>query len=501
MLSIQKVILLLDDFHFDEFKTHLKESGAELPHKLITQIRKDSDNQKESDDLCIAVYGNKEEKSKKKFFQLVHYTFRLTSYLSRNHPAYLTHNVSEIQKHINRGDLDKANKLADILLDIAEKIEDFNTAIAVLKYYAQQAHITENKNAAIKHHQQISEYLKYEHIINQIYLYMRQNLNFKGKSVLTDKEMEEHLSFYDKYRNHKTLSIQFLSRFAYCQTLNYLNDPYFFDKKIEEEVDSLMDELEKNAFIIFSFSDDIQLNVDYLKLKHLIYKLDKDSLQKEAGALIKKREPLRFWKNYVPPPEIIYLSIQASYYVTHYSHGYKQNYLETLPKDVKNQIANYKKRCEDILAKPMWNEGLYVRYINLNNIYCCFLILGTKEDIKKAIEKIESLLVNFQQIAFQRLYDALFATLILGYFFLQEHENIQECYKRYEKLTAGTSKNIENDLTIKAVYYASQWLFTQRKQYLEKLKGILDKSKENEKWRYVETSINDMIEYFNIPIK
>ena len=149
----------------------------------------------------------------------------------------------------------------------------------------------------------------------------------------------------------------------------------------------------------------------------------------------------------------------------------------------------------------MWNDGLYVRYINLNNIYCCFLILGTKEDIKKAIEKIESLLVNFQQIAFQRLYDALFATLILGYFFLQEHENIQECYKRYEKLTAGTSKNIENDLTIKAVYYASQWLYTQRKQYLEKLKGILDKSKENEKWRYVETSINDMIEYFNIPIK
>lgn len=501
MLSIQKVILLLDDFHFNEFKTHLKENNAELPHKLITQIRKDGSNQKESDALCKAVYGTDDEKSKKKFFQLVHYTFRLTSYLSRNHPAYLTHNISEIQKHINRGELEKANKLSEIVLDVAEKIEDFNTAIAVLKYYAQQAHITENKNAAIRYHQQISEYLKYEHIINQIYLYMRQNLNYKGKSVLSEKEMQEHLSFYDKYKNHSALSIQFLSRFAYCQTLNYLNDPHFFSPEVEAEIDSLTDELDKNSFIIFSFSDDIQLNVDYLKLKHLIYHLDRDSLQKEAMNLIKKREPLRFWKNYVPPPEIIYLSIQASYYITHYCHGYKKDFHETLPKDIKKQINEYKSRCLEILEKPIWNEGLYVRYINLNNIYCCFLLLGPKEDVKKSVEKIESLLVNFQQIAFQRLYDALFATLITGYFFLQEHENIQECYKRYEKLTAGTSKNIENDLTIKAVYYASQWISTQRKQYIEKLKGVIEKTKENEKWRHVETMIDDIADYFNIPIK
>ena len=96
MLSIQRVILLLDDFHFEEFKLHLKKSNAELPLKLITQIRKDNWEQKESDDLCKNVYGAKDEKSKKKFFQLVHYTFRLTSYLSRNHPSYLTSNISKI---------------------------------------------------------------------------------------------------------------------------------------------------------------------------------------------------------------------------------------------------------------------------------------------------------------------------------------------------------------------------------------------------------------------
>lgn len=499
MLSIQKVILLLDDYHFNEFKNHLKNSNAELPLKLITQIRKDHWKQKESDDLCKAVYGSKDEKSKKKFFQLVHYTFRLTCYLSRNHPSYLQHNISIIEQCINKGELAKANEIAEILLDVAEKTEDFYTSIAILKYYAQQAFITENKTAAIKYHQRISELLRYEHIVNQIYLYMRQNLNFKGKSTLSDKEMQEHLFFYDKYRKSESLSVQLLSRFAYCQTLNYLNDNSFYSEEIAKELDDLTDDLEKNGFVIFSFSDDIQLNVDYLKLKHLIYKLDKNELQKEAAALIKKREPLRFWKNYVNTPEIIYLSIQASYYLTHYCYGYRKNYNEHLPKEVKTQIEFYKKKCEEILAKPIWDEGLYVRFINLNNIYCGFLLFGSKDDIKKAIDKLESLLVNFQQIAFQRLYDALFATLMIGYFYMSDNEGIQECYKRYEKLTAGASKNIENDVTIKAIYYTSQWLSTQRKQYIEKLQSVYKKVQENDTLKHVEALIRDMITYFEIP--
>lgn len=500
MLSIQKVILLLDDYHFGEFKNHLKESGAELPLKLVSQIYKDALDQKESDSLCKSIYGTKDEKSKKKFFQLVHYTFRLTSYLSRNHPSYLHHNISTIEQCINKGELSKANALAEILLDIAEKIEDFSTAIAVLKYFGQQSFITENKTVAIKNHQRISELLRYEHIVNQIYLYMRQNLNFKGKSSLSDKEMQEHLSFYDKYSKSESLSVQFLSRFAYCQTLNYLNDSRFYNDEISKELDSLTDDLEKNGFITFSFSDDIQLNVDYLKLKHLIHKLDQDELQKEAANLIKKREPLRFWKNYVNTPEIIYLSIQASYFLTHYCYGYQKNYNETLPKEIKNQISFYKLKCEEILSKSIWDKGFYVRFINLNNIYCGFLILGTKEEIKKAIEKLELLLVNFQQIAFQRLYDSLFATLMLGYFYLGDHEGIQECYKRYEKLTAGTSKNIENDLTIKAIYYTSQWQSTQRKQYLEKLMGVFQKAQEDGKLKNIEKMIREMINYFEIPV-
>lgn len=501
MLSIQKTILLLNDFHFEEFKLHLKKSNAELPLKLISVIRKDEWDQKESDDLCKDVYGSKDEKNKKKFFQLVHYTFRLTSFLSRNHPSYLTHNISKIEQLINTGELEKANMLAEILLDVSEKIEDFPTSVAVLKYLAQQSFITENKNNSVKYHQRISEILKNEHIINQMYLYMRQNLNFKGKSSLSDKEMQEHLSFYDKYRKNESLSLQMLSRYAYCNTLNYLNDPRFYSKEALLEINNLTDDLEKNAFIIFSFSDDIQLNVDYLKLKLLLGSMNRDELQKETAFLIKQREPLRFWKNYVNTPEIIYLSIQASYFMTHYCHGYKKDYNENLPKEIKSQVEFYKQKCEDVLSKPIWNEGMHVRFINLNNIYCGFLLLGSKEEIKKATEKLEYLLINFQQIAFQKLYDALFATLILGYFFLNDNESIQECYKRYEKLTANLNKNVENDLTIKALYYASQWNASQRKQYSEKLQLVYEKASENEKLIHLQHFIDEIIDYYKIPMK
>ena len=84
---------------------------------------------------------------------------------------------------------------------------------------------------------------------------------------------------------------------------------------------------------------------------------------------------------------------------------------------------------------------------------------------------------------------------------MNDHEGVQECYKRYEKLTAGTSKNVENDLSIKSVYYTSQWLSTHRKQYIEKLQGVLKKTQENDNLKQVRRLIDDMTDYFEIPLK
>jgi hypothetical protein len=501
MLSIQKIILLTSDFHFVEFRNHLVEIKADLPLKLIDSIRDEMETAQESDQLCQTVYGSNDEKSKKKFFQLVHHTFRLTSYLSRNYPSYLTHNITRLEALINKGELKKANELSSILIDIAEKIEDFHSASAVLKFLAQQAYILEDKTSAVKHHKRISEIMEYESTLNDLYLYIRQNLNFKGKSLLSDKDMVSYLVNLKKLRNHPAMSVSLLSRYAWLYSLNFLNDNRFYSKDILNEINELSEELDRNNFVIFSFSDDIQLNVDYLKLKHLMYTLDNQELQKESAHLIKKREALRFWKNYVNTPEIIFLSIQASFFLSEYNHGYRKDYNKNLSASLKEELEYYKSRCVEMLSKPIWEEGLHVRYINLQNIYCGFLIMGTEEEIRQAIANLESLLVNFQQIPFHRLYDALFATLALSLFFIQDHLAIQECYKRYEKLTSGLNKNPENDLTVKSVYYASQWIHSGRKQYLEKLQAVLNKAKEDPKLKPVQALIEDIAAYFVIEMK
>jgi len=501
MLSIQKTILLTADVQFDEFKRHLQESDAELPLKLIVQIRKDGETQRDSDELCKAVYGSKDVKAKRKFFQLVHHTFRLTSYLSKNYPSYLTHNISRIEILVNKGEVKAANEIADMLLDIAEKTEDFQTLAAALKFLAQQAHITEDKATAVRYHKRISEIIESEKHLNDIYLRLRQELNYKGKNAQSKLQADEILNYFKGFRKDSSVSVQLLSRYAYLYTLSYLNDDSFYSKEILKEIKKLKDDLDKNSYVVFSFSDDIWLNVDYLRIKHLLSSMSSEELRKESASILKKRESLRFWKNYLNTPEIIFLSLQVSSLLNTYHFVYRKDFRHSLPEEIKTQIEFAKNKCQEIIAKPIWNEGMYVRYINLNNIYCGFLLFGNEEEQRKAIKIIESLLVNYQQIAFHRLYDALFATMIIANFCLDQHEAVASCYKRYEKLTNDLNKNTENDLTIRVYYFASQWISSKRNQYLEKLQGVYDKVKKDPKHKQIRSLIKDLSSCYNIALK
>ena len=67
MISIQKQVLLLSEFHFKEFSEYLINTNADLPYKLVTTIRH-SKKHHESDELCTLIYGDAAEKTKKKFF-------------------------------------------------------------------------------------------------------------------------------------------------------------------------------------------------------------------------------------------------------------------------------------------------------------------------------------------------------------------------------------------------------------------------------------------------
>lgn len=498
MLSIQKVVALLDEHHLREFRDYLESHKADLPLKLVDAVHTHGFTEADSDEVCKMIYGKSGAAEKRKFFQLAHHTFKLTGFLSRNYPSYLQHNVGKIEELVNAGRLKDANHLAEVLQDVAEKIEDFSTSRSVLQFLAQQSNVREKKTESVRFLETNARVIESEKALNDIYLYLRTYLHFKDKTSGDYETSEKHLSYFKSFHQHTSFAVRTLSRYAWCYTMDFLNDERFYSQEMQDELNSISDELEKSPYVIFSFTDDIELSVDYLKLKLLISWLEKDELQKVAANLLKKRETPKFWRNYLNSAQIGFISIQASLLASSYGFCYRKGWYEQIDPEIKEEIAAYRKSCEDILASPTWEEeNLYVRYINVSNVYCALLIMSSIDDVKRVPPLIEGLLFHYQQVAFHRMYDQIFATLIMAYFISEDYQKVQECYKRYEKLTANSTKNMENDLTIKAYYYAAQWINSGRKQYQDKMNGLLEKSRELKNLENVQKLVIDMKEYFS----
>jgi len=501
MLSIQKVVLLLDEFHYQEFERYLDDNNAMLSLKLVRVIKADGWSQKESDDLCEAVYGTNDDKAKKKFFQLVHHTFKLTYYLARNFPSYLSFNVGKIHKLINVGQTKKANDIAEILIDIADKIEDFQTQIQGLKFLSQQAFILESPREAFKDHTRISELLKLEIDLNELYLYMRETLNVQSKTNITQDEIPSHLEFYSKYENSDSFAVRILSRFAKVSTLSFVGDNSFYTTKNYEELLLIEKELQNNCHVLFPFLEDVLFKVYYFKLQYQLHELDTENLLSESLKIIKSSSDLLYWKNYLNVPELFSISIQTSYYLTNNCNTYRSDYYENLDPNVKQHVNFLKDRCREMLARPIWGDGYILKLINLKSLYSGLLLMGTKDDVKEAIEILEEMLTTYQQISFQKFLDGIFGSLIVGNFSLKQYDKVAECYKRYKKLTSSTIFTEENDITINALYYASQWISNGRKQYVEKLQSTYERAVLTPKLINVQKLIIDLSDYYNIPLK
>ncbi|HWB63065.1 MAG TPA: hypothetical protein VG603_06105, partial [Chitinophagales bacterium] len=105
LLTIQKFIYLLDDFHYAEFSNHLQAIKADLPHKLLQVIRKRLPEFDGHEALCKKIYGKYGKNERLAFNQLASYTFKLSSDLAINYPAYLTPNYAKIEQLINKGQI------------------------------------------------------------------------------------------------------------------------------------------------------------------------------------------------------------------------------------------------------------------------------------------------------------------------------------------------------------------------------------------------------------
>src|ERR1700759_4900712 len=103
LLTIQKFVYLLDDFHYKEFITHLEVINAQMPLKLTQFIKKKLPNFDTHEGLCKKMYGKYEKNERLTFNQLASYTFKLSYDLASNYPAYLTPNFPVLQRHVNEG--------------------------------------------------------------------------------------------------------------------------------------------------------------------------------------------------------------------------------------------------------------------------------------------------------------------------------------------------------------------------------------------------------------
>lgn len=501
MLFIEKVVKLLDDFHFDIFRSHVKNISLRsfYPLALIDVINRDPQVEQDSDQLCKDVYGDSEEKTKKKFFQLAHYTFKLTAHLAQNYPDYLQPNIAKIQYLFNTGKLDEGTQLTQMTLDIAEKIEDYNTEIKMLNLLIQRGVLLESAKQTKKYHARIRELLEYQNAMNEVFEHLHTHFRAKGKPP-EGGDLDQLLEPFMRYQNSKRFGLQILSRFCTVFGLYYLRNDNFYTSENFTELNQLEAALEKNDYIVMPYLFTMGHRISFLKLNYLIRELDTDKILEEANRLIDESEAVQYWNSFVNNPEGHAIAVQTSHYASKYMTGYRTDHFDLMPSNVFDAIIELRKRCEKFLATPSLEKKFTLKYINVTTFYSALLLLGNKEDNKKAIAVLDSILILYQQFPFHSFIDAIYLNITIGAFNLGLYDKVNDSYKRYKKATKGKAVNPENDLCLHGFYYSAKWLDTNRNQYVKKLSEVV---LQIEQGNLIHTKkiMLDIVNYFQIPIK
>ncbi len=503
MLLIEKQVKLLDDFHFNLFREYVKNLSLRsyYPLALIDVISRNPQEEQDSTSLYKLVYGEEatDEKALKKFFQLAHYTFRQSHFLSRNYPNYLMHNISQIQHLISQGELSKATHLALMLKDVAEKIEDWDTCEAVLKILAQRAILLESPKDALRYYEESQKILQFKNDLNDINQFFYKQYMDKGKNV-GGASSSSNMSFFEKYFNSESHVVRTLSRLHYFYSLHLLRDETFYGEDTLEQLSLLKEELIKYNYIIFPYLHNLLPKVSFLKLMYSLRKLSEENVLEEARDLLDSSQDDLFWNSFINLPEFNSIGIQTSHLVSNYFTSYREDHLEILPEETVELIQSLKKRCRAILDNPLLEEAFTTKYINLTTVYAGLLLLGSQEDIKEAIWQLENLLIRYQQLSFHAFIDSIFLNLILASFCIKDYEKLEKYYRRYKKSTKEKVVVPENDFTVHLFYYTSKWLLNKRQQYVNKIEKTIAENTFIKDFPTSKKLLLDLVNYYNMPI-
>ncbi len=500
LLTIEKLVFCLDQAHVEQFKSHLRHTDSLLPLKLIESIEQKL-NGNDKIDICEAVYGKNDKKTKQTFNQLASYTFKLSGYLSQNYPNYLLQNIDRIQNLVNKGELDAANYIAEIVLDIAERIEDFHVQIMLLNFKVQQSYLFKDNTKGVKMHRQMMDVLEKEKVFHELYFMLRTNFNITRENKLPPEEVDKYLAKFREYFEHPSLKLRMISKFATFYALYYFKAGEFVSATTTEDLALFNKDLNTYSYVVFPFLFDMQSNIGFLRLNSMAVDLNTTEGGREYTKLREHYNQMLFWKNFVNIPEIFTITVKASAYLSKYHYTIYRKDEKLMDDKDANEIRSLIERCRTILdQKKVWTKNHVSDLINLKLTYSALSLLGTKEETKNSTEELESVLFQYQQINFAASMDSIFVCLMMGYFAQQQYQKCVESYSRYTNTTRGKVMYEDNDLNIHIYYYVSQWLLTRRPQYAKKLKGCLDKAVGNPFLKNGEDTVRDLAAYYKIEI-
>jgi len=491
----------MDDFHFDLYRKYVKNISVRsyYPLALIDVIDRDPFSTQSIEGLCNDVYGEYDEGIHKKFLQLTHYTFRLTSFLAKNYPGYLHHNISKIQFHINSGELEKGISLLEILIEVSAKVEDFNTESTAQQILAQHYILSEKRDLAIKCYDRVESLQSQNKSLWAIQSYIHTNHALRSSNTVSAEDIDKHLEFFNQNTDTQSFYVQFLQKVGTYYFLHLARDKRFYDKEVFEGIVKWEKEYEKHDYVITPYLSNYIHVLQFLKLYHFIKIADPNEIAENVEGLLDGHQNLQFWNSYFNMTEFSSIGILSNFYADQYFSSYEENHLDKLSEEVKRNFELLKKRCEEILENTRLSEKFIVRYVNLSTIYSLLLSCGDQKDIKKSTRILEGLLINYQQISFHSFTDSIYSVLILGYFSLKDFENVDKCYRRFNKNLKNKTVNPKNSFIIQSIFYISKWLISEKKQYLKKL-NLVFTSFEDKNLSKTKEDIEKVIKYFDIPI-
>lgn len=479
MLQIEKVVKLLDDFHLGQFRTYVKNLSIRsfYPLSLVDVIDRDPNVSQDSNFLYKQVYGELPdgEKDMKKFFQLAHYTFKLTRYLAWNHPAYLQTNFARIEEYINSGQAERAFTLAGILWDIAEKVEDHPTMIRLAQIFIQKEVLQESASRTLEHHARLGKLLQHQLNLNAVFEHLHTHFGAKGKTK-DDWAVDPYLDFFRQYVDSDYFVLQATARFCICYALYYVKDSRFYGESTFLELESLEQDLEKNEYVIFPYMFTLHHRLAFLKVHYRLREMNRELLLSAADQLMQGSADIQYWNSFVNLPEIFSIGIKTSHFLSNHFTSYREEHPGLLGEEILAEIEDTREHCRQLLANPQLEEKYILRYINLSYMYAGLLLLGSREEMEQSIDLLNSLLLTYQQVPFHQVIDPIYAVMIMAHFSLGEHDELTKSYNRYRKATKGKAVNPENDLAIQGLYYLSRWRATGRDQYVRKFSAILEES-------------------------